>query len=216
MKKQLIVLFLAFLAISSASQAQDSTATKNVAGAKNLKIGYTNVNYILSVSPRAKEIEADLKTRGIQLKKEIDSKMQSLEAKYADYQKNAANMLESIRVDKENELRTLQSSIETLQQNAQTELKNKEDELLKPEIEKIYKAINDVAIAEGFTYVLNSDQVLLYAVEQFDVTEQVAKKLGFKLPAAGETKSTAAPSNNAAKPATSPAKKPTTSPKKGK
>ena len=214
MKKQLIVLFLAIFAISATTaNAQDSTAAKNPAGVKNLKIGYTNVNYILSVSPRAKEIESDLKTRGIQLKKEIDSKMQTLETKYADYQKNAASMLESIRVDKENELRTLQTSIETLQQNAQTELKNKEDELLKPEIEKIYKAINEVAVAEGYTYVLNSDQVLLYAVEQFDVTESVAKKLGFKLPAPGETPK-AATTPATPKPSNSPAKKPTNSPKK--
>ncbi|SFC68311.1 outer membrane protein [Flexibacter flexilis DSM 6793] len=214
MKKQIIALFFALIAVTVAAQAQDSTATKvNAAGAKNLKIGYTNVNYILSVSPRAKEIEADLKARGIQLKKEIDGKMQQLETKYADYQKNAATMLESIRVDKENELRTLQASIETLQQNAQTELKNKEDELLKPEIEKIYKAINEVAIAEGYTYVLNSDQVLLYAVEQFDVTESVAKKLGFKLPAPGSETATPAATPKPATGTTSP-KKPATSPKK--
>lgn len=209
MKKQLFALILAFMpafyAITSYAQTSSgTTTTTGAAAAKTLKLGYTNVQYVLSVGPRTKEIESELKTRGAQLQKEIENRMRDLETKFETYEKGKATMLESIRKDKENEIRNLQTALTTLQQNAQSELKAKEEELLKPELDKVYKAINDVAKENGYTHIFNSDQVLLYAEEQFDVTDLVIKKLGYG--------TAAAPVRPVAKPA--PAQQP--APKKKK
>ena len=122
-------------------------------------------------------------------------------------------MLESIKKDKEDELRNLQSSIENLQRNAQEDLRKKENELVKPELDKIYKAVNEVAKANNFTHVFNSDQVLLYAEEESDLTDMVMNKLGIKAPEPGaaetmETKPTN-PATNPKPPGNTPAKKST-------
>lgn len=189
MKKQ-IVFLLAGLVSAGISIAQ-TTETKPVETpsakvAKPLKLGYTNVNYILSISPESKVISSQLESTQKQYMKTIDDKKKDLQAKQEAYQKNAQTMLESIRKDKEEEMQNLYNSILSLQESASEDLKKKESDLVKPELDKIYKAINDVAAAEGFSHIFNSDQVLLYADENTDVTSLVLKKLGYKEPSESE------------------------------
>lgn len=174
---------------------------------KTPKIGYTNVNYVLSVSPASKVIQKQLEETQKQYLKTIEDKNKELETKFEAYQKAQATMLESIKKDKEDELRNLQRSIQTLQENAQEDLRKKENDLVKPELEKIYKAVNEVAKEQGFTHVLNSDQVLLYADEEFDVTELVMDKLGIKAPAEDSGKKEDGKPNSPSSPV-SPIKKP--------
>jgi outer membrane protein len=171
------------LSLSLGFQAFAQTGDSVPKASKAPKIGYTNVNYVLSVSPASKVIQKQLEETQKQYLKTIEDKNKELETKFEAYQKAQATMLESIKKDKEDELRNLQRSIQTLQENAQEDLRKKENDLVKPELEKIYKAVNEVAKEQGFTHVLNSDQVLLYADEEFDVTELVMDKLGIKAPA---------------------------------
>ncbi len=169
-----------------------ATLTGNLALAQEAKsttpkIGYTNVNFILSESPETKSITSQLESAQKQYMKTIEDKSKELEEKTAAYQKAQSTMLESIRADKENELRNLYNSIKTLEQNATEDLKKRENELVKPELDKIYKAIEDVAKDKGFTHIFNSDQVLLYAVEDSDVTDLVVEKLNYKKGGASKT-----------------------------
>ena len=173
-----------FLGMHAFAQTGDNVPKAS----KSLKIGYTNVNYVLSISPASKVIQKQLEETQKQYLKTIEDKNRELETKFEAYQKAQANMPEAIKKDKEEELRNLQRSIQTLQENAQEDLRKKENDLVKPELEKIYKAVNDVAKENGFSHVLNSDQVLLYADEEYDVTELVMNKLGIKAPAEEEGK----------------------------
>jgi outer membrane protein len=190
-----------------------------------LKIGYTNVQYLLAASPQIKVIKSQLESASKQYERVIKEKSDELEEKFANYQKNEATMMESIKADKQNELRTLETSIRTLQENASTELKTKENELVKPELEKIYAAIEDVAKANGYTYVLNSDQVVLYADKGTEMTNLVLKKLGYPEPKEEDAKAEAKTSSSGGgqspakpKPATAgkPGAAPSPSGKKGK
>ena len=203
---------LALQATAQTSPEIKATPTETKS-AKPLKIGYTNVNYILSISPASKVIQKQLEETQKQYMKTIEDKNKELEAKFEAYQKGQATMLESIKRDKEEELRNLQRSIQTLQEGAQDDLRKRENDLVKPELDKIYKAVNEVAKAHGFTHVFNSDQVLLYAEEESDITDLVLDKLGIKAPAPGEIKPEdlpKAPATPAEKPATTGgAKKPT-------
>jgi outer membrane protein len=63
--------------------------------------------------------------------------------------------------------------------------------------------VNEVAKANGYTHVLNSDQVLLYAEEESDITDLVFNQLGIKPPAEGdkvEEKPTATPATGGSTP----------------
>ena len=193
------------LSLSLGFQAMAQTSDNVPKPSKTPKIGYTNVNYVLSVSPASKVIQKQLEETQKQYLRTIEDKNKELETKFESYQKAQGNMADAIRKDKEEELRNLQRSIQTLQENAQEDLRKKENDLVKPELEKIYKAVNEVAKDNGFTHVLNSDQVLLYADEEFDITELVMNKLGIKAPAEGGEKEE---SKGASSAPTTPAKKP--------
>lgn len=186
MRKLLAILALSLCSLAAFAQTEG----------KALKLGYTNVEYIFSQMPRSKEIESELKSREAMLQKTIEEKQKELEDKYRAYEKGKNTMLESIRVDKENELQQLNSSIQTLRQNAQQELKSKYEELIAPESDKIQKAIKDVAEESGYDWVFNGlPSTTLYSSDKNDVTDLVLKKLGV-------TKRTDA---GAATPATKPA-----------
>lgn len=170
-----------------------------------VKIGYTNVDYVLSLMPESKQIESDLKTYSTQLETQLQSKVKEFESKGESYQKGASTMTEVIRKDKEKELMNLRSSIEEFQRNAEVSLQKKQQSLLKPAYDKMQKAIDDVAKSNGYTYVFNSDAgagtaaILLHAPEDGNISDLVLKQMGITPPAKG------APAPNVQSPAASAA-----------
>ena len=203
MMNKIKTLVVAFLLISFASFAQSND--------QPLKIGYTNVEYILLQLPESKQIESDLKTHSTQLENQLKGKYAEYEGKLQAYEKGAATMDKTIREDKEKELMNLNNSIQEFQRNAQASLQQKEKSLVDPVIAKIDKAIKDVAKENGYTYVI-SNQALLAGPEDGDISPLVLRKLGVDPAKAQQT-----PEPAAAKPAaTTPAKTPAKSPAKKK
>lgn len=155
------------------------------------KIGYTNVDYVLSLMPESKQIESDLKTYSTQLETQLQTKVKEFETKGEAYQKGAAAMTDVIRKDKEKELMTMRSSIEEFQRNAEVSLQRKQQTLLEPAYKKMQKAIDDVAKSNGYLYVFNSDAgagtaaILLHAPEDGNISDLVLKQLGITPPAKG-------------------------------
>lgn len=176
------IFILAFLVASVSAKSQDSS----------IKIGYTNAEYILSNMPEAKQIEADLKVHEQQLTAQLEAKSKDFQAKVAEYQRTAENMIPEVRADKEQELQNLQQSIQKFQQDAQTSLQRKQGELLQPAFDKIQKAIDEVAKANGYSHVFNSGQpevglnILLYAREEDNISDLVLKQLGIDPPPPAE------------------------------
>lgn len=161
-----------------------------VAFSQNLKIGYTNVEYVLSVMPETEQVESEFKSYQTQYQNQLRAKYEEYQSKVAEYQQNAPNMLDAIRQDKEDEIRSLEQSIQKFEQNIQAKLAEKQEELLGPLYEKITKAINVVAEANGYTHVFSNDAggmpVLLYAREEDNITVLVMDELGIEAPAPEE------------------------------
>lgn len=174
MNNRKLFVALAFFFVSAVSFAQTAP----------IKIGYTNVDYVLSQMPESRQIEADLKAYSTQLENQLKSKYAEFEAKGQAYQKGAATMTDVVKADKEKELMNLRSSIEEFQKNADASLQRKQQSLMEPALEKLQKAIDDVAKENGFTYVFNSDAgygttpVLLHGPEDGNISDLVLKKMG--------------------------------------
>jgi outer membrane protein len=155
-----------------------------------VKIGYTNIDFILTNIPDSKDIQNKLATEKAQYDKLLQEKIASFQSQYEDYQKNAATMSAVIRQDKEKTLQTAQEGIQEFQQNSEAALQNKQRELLAPVMDKIQVAIDAVAKANGYTHVFNSDAgygttpVILVAPEEDNITTLVFKELGVEEPAA--------------------------------
>jgi len=177
MKKLFIVITLFTVIAVSKSYAQS-----------DLKIGYTNVDYVLNLLPEAKEIEAELTAYGKQLESQLQSKMAEFQEKLNDYQTkmSSGEMLPAVARDKETELNGLRQSIEKFQRDADASLQKKQVDLLQPAYEKIQAAINVVAEANNYSHVFSSDvgafAVLLYANEESNITDLVLAELGIEAP----------------------------------
>lgn len=177
MKSRILsVVFAALLTIAFEASAQDA-----------LKIGYTNADYILSLMPETKQIDAELKAYEKQLQNQIQAKYNELQTKMDDYQKNAPQWDDLTRTNKEEEIQTLQQGIQKFSEDAETSMSNKQTALLKPVYEKIGNAIEQVAIENHYSQIFSAGSpgfdVLLYAREQDDVSNLVLKKLGITPPA---------------------------------
>jgi outer membrane protein len=198
MMNKIKLLVVAFLLTSFTSFAQSNS--------QSLKIGYTNVEYILLQLPESKQIESNLKTHSTQLENQLKGKYAEYEAKLKAYEQGVNSMDKLVRDDKEKELMNLNNSIQEFQRNAQLSLQQKEKTLVDPVIAKIDKAIKDVAKENDYTYII-SNQALLAGPEDGDISPLVLKKLGVD-----PSKVTAQePAPAATKPAT-PTAKPTAKP----
>ena len=182
MNKRKLFAAVAFFFVSAVSFAQAP-----------VKIGYTNVDYVLSQMPESKQIEADLKAYSSQLEAQLKSKYSEFETKGQAYQKGAATMTDVVKADKEKELMALRTSIEEFQKNADASLQKKQQSLMEPALDKLQKAIDDVAKENGYTYVFNSDAgfgttpVLLHGPEDGNISDLVLKKMGVTPVKAGTT-----------------------------
>ncbi len=147
-----------------------------------MKIGYADVDYILSQMPESKEVESELQSTNTQLQNQLQAKYQEYEQKLAAYQQGAATMLDAVRQEKETELAQLQQRMQKFQQDAQASLQKKTAELMEPLYTKVGNNIEAVAKEMGYTHILNGQvggiDVVLYADEKFDISDAVLKKMG--------------------------------------
>lgn len=150
--------------------------------AQNVKIGYADVDYILSQMPETKQVESELQSLNTQLQNQLQSKYQEYQQKLQAYQQQASTMVDAIRQEKETELAQLEQRIQKLQTDAQGTVQKKTSELMQPLYSKIGDSIEAVAKANGFTYIINGQvggiDVVLYADEQYDVSDMVLKNMG--------------------------------------
>ncbi|MGI6717812.1 MAG: OmpH family outer membrane protein [Bacteroidales bacterium] len=114
--------------------------------------------------------------------KDIESQLmamgQELQTKMSDYEKNQAGMSDIIRQTKEKEIYDLNQRIQDFRATGEQQLALKEAELMSPLIEKARKAVEEVAKANGYTYIFNSTGgILIYAEPSDDIMDLVKKKL---------------------------------------
>lgn len=153
------------------------------------RIGYTNAELILSLMPEAQSIEQQLRTYQQNLMQVLGVKQSYMETKLREYQelKAAGRLTPEEDTRRRTELEQLNQEVEQSMEDAQQKLLAKRDELLQPLLEKLQQAIEDVARAEGYTYIMNANvdgsSVILYGAESENVTRKILTKLGITIPA---------------------------------
>ena len=178
-KKIYSTLILMLLAFGAHAKKTASTNAKETAP---LKIGYTNIEYILSFLPETKGIESELASYEGQLKKKLKANVEEFQKKVQAFQQGYETMTEPARNKKQQELQQQQMRIQQEEMEAQEKLASKHTNLLKPIYEKIKNKIEQVAKENGYTHVFNEYVggmlVLLYAGEEHNISTLVLKKLG--------------------------------------
>ncbi len=147
-----------------------------------LKIGYVDSNTIMDNLPDAQDARQKLDALVKDWQAELNKKEAEWKSKYDDYEKRKLIMTDQTRAEMETELMNMEKEISDFREKkfgTNGELFQKQDELMKPVQNKIFNAIQDIAEDEDLDFVFDrsGDVMLLYAKEEYDITNKVLDKL---------------------------------------
>lgn len=145
------------------------------------KFGYCNSSALLSQIPEVKAADSDLQAFQSQLTKRGQEMVKAVQDKAAelDRKKQTGDISPKDLETQSQKLEADQAAIQKYQQEVYEKLGQKREELFKPILDKVNKAMADVAKENQFMFVFDQGaQVILYADESLDVTKLVKAKLG--------------------------------------
>lgn len=147
------------------------------------KIGHINTQEVLQLMPERDSAAKVFDKFSEEINKNFESMKVEYNNKAETFTKQKDSLSPFIRDAKQQELVDMQGKIQNFQAVAQQELDKKQNELMAPIIEKLKKAIKDVAEEHKFTYVIDSySGSLLYLPEDesLNLLPLVKAKLGIK------------------------------------
>ena len=147
------------------------------------KIGYINTQEVLQLMPERDSASKIFEKFNAEITKEFESMNVLYNNLLETYTKQKDSLSNFIRQSKEAELLEMNGKISNFRDVAQQELDKKQSELMAPIIEKLKKAIKDVAESSKFTYIVDiSGGALVYFPEDesLNVLPLVKTKLGIK------------------------------------
>ncbi|MHA7058106.1 OmpH/Skp family outer membrane protein [Aquimarina sp. M1] len=143
------------------------------------KVGTIDTDIILSKMPELTKVQEDLKAYNTKLEADLKVKVDDYQAKVKAYQDGVAAMTEPMKKTKQEEIINLENDIAKFRQNGAQLVQLEQNKLLQPLYNKIGKALEEVAKAEGYTQVLTiTSSGLAYVDPKFDLTKTVMTKLG--------------------------------------
>ena len=170
MMKQLKSLLIAALLFVGASQTVSAQA----------KIAHVDVTELMKSMPELKTAQSQLEKLGKTYDTEYNTMVEEFTTKIKKYEAEATTVSDAINKTRETEVQDMRGRIQQYQQTATTDLQKKQEEIVKPILEKARLAIQKVAKAKGYQYVLDSSigsGVLL--ADGPDLLADIKKELGF-------------------------------------
>ena len=165
--KKIAVAIVLFVAASSFVNAQS-------------KVAHIDVQKLLSDMPQMKAAESELKKLSETYQADIQGSMTEFQNKATQYQNESANKTREENEKRATELQAIQKNIGDAQQAAQQEIQKKQAELFSPISEIAKAAIEKVAAAQGFDYVIDAQAGGgLIVAKGKDLLAEVKQELGF-------------------------------------
>ncbi|MGB9697475.1 MAG: OmpH family outer membrane protein [Ignavibacteria bacterium] len=147
-----------------------------------VKIGYIDSKKIIDNMQEARDAKQKLDNLVSQWQTELATLQDSLKKMKDDYDKKKLILTDQYREQLEKNISTLETSIsnfKTQKFGENGEYFQKQMEFMRPVQDRIFKAIETVATKENYDFVFdrNSDILLLYVNEKYDLTLKVQKAI---------------------------------------
>lgn len=147
------------------------------------KLAYVDSEYIMANIPEYLDAQEELNTMSTKWQNEIKAIYTKVEKMYRDYQTESVLLSEDQKQAREQEIINKEQEAKNLQMQyfgTEGTLYQKRTELIQPIQEKIYNAINELAMTKGYGFVfdLASGTSILYASEKNDISDDVLDQLG--------------------------------------
>ncbi|HXL56148.1 MAG TPA: OmpH family outer membrane protein [Chitinophagaceae bacterium] len=170
MKKFLLIAFTFMLfAVSSYAQRYAVIDTK----------------YILGKMPEYVDADKKLQQVSDQWQKEIDLKQAELDKMYKDYDAEQFMLSDDLKKKREDELFNKEKELRDLQKKRfgyQGDLFKEREKLVKPLQDKVYNAVQKIAVARSYDFILDKSEgiTVIFADPKLDKSDEVLRELGIK------------------------------------
>lgn len=144
-----------------------------------------DTKYILDHMPEYKDAQKRLDATSAIWQKEIDDKQATLNKMYKDYDAEKVMLSDTLQKKREIELFNMEKEVRDLQRKRfgyEGDLFKLRQELVKPIQDKVYNAIQQLAVSRMYDFILDKSEgiTVIFADPKLDKSEDVLRTLGIK------------------------------------
>jgi len=169
--KKILIVFCCLLMMAVTADAQ--------------KYAIIDTRYILDKMPDYKTAQKQLDDIAADWQKDIDSKQAELDNMYKSFDAEQVMLSDELKKKREDQLFNKEKTLRDLQRKRfgfEGDLFKKRQELIKPIQDKVYNAVQKMAVTRGYDFVLDKSEgiTIIFADPKLDKSEDVLKDLGVK------------------------------------
>jgi outer membrane protein len=149
------------------------------------KYAVIDTKYILDKIPDYKQAQKLLDTQAADWQQEIDRLQQELDRMYKDFDAEQVMLSEELKKKREDQLFLKEKNLRDLQRQRfgyEGDLFKKRQELVKPIQDKVYNAVQKLAVQRGYDFILDKSEgiTVIFADPKLEKSDDVLKELGVK------------------------------------
>jgi outer membrane protein len=144
-----------------------------------------DTKFILDKIPEYQDAQKKIDQISEQWQKEIDDKQSVLDKMYKDYEAEQVMLSDDLKKKREDELFNKEKEVRDLQRKRfgfEGDLFKKRQELVKPVQDKVYNAIQKIAVNRMYDFILDKSEgiTVIFADPKLDKSDDVLRELGIK------------------------------------
>jgi outer membrane protein len=141
--------------------------------------------YILEKVPQYKEAQERLDQFSVQWQQEIDQKQTAVDKMLKDFDAEAVMLSDELKKKREDEIFNKEKELRDLQKKRfgfEGDLFKKRQELIKPIQDRVYNAVQKLAIDKQYDFILDKSEgiTVIFADPKLDRSDDVLRNLGVK------------------------------------
>ena len=169
--KKLFIFAFSLLLTASAANAQ--------------RYAVIDSKFILEKIPEYKDAQTKLDQFSLLWQQEIDQKQAALDRMFKDYDAEQVMLPDALKKKREDELYNKEKELRDLQRKRfgfEGDLFKKRQELIKPIQDKVYNAVQKLAVEKQYDFILDKSEgiTVIFADPKLDKSEDVLRNMGVK------------------------------------
>lgn len=149
---------------------------------RGVRIGYIDTEYILQNVPEYQEATAQLDTKVLQWKSEVDLRLAELDQKKSQLNNERVLLTKELYEERFEDISFEEKEILDYQQKRfgpNGDLMIQKRQLIQPIQDQIFAAVQEIAASRAYDFIFDksADVVMLYSAERFDISELVLRSI---------------------------------------
>ncbi len=149
---------------------------------RGVRIGYIDTEYILQNVPEYQDATAQLETKVVQWKSEVDQRLAALDQKKAQLNNERVLLTKELYDERFEDISFEEKEILEYQQNRfgpNGDLMIQKQQLIQPIQDQIFAAVQEIADGRQYDFIFDksADVVMLYSAQRFDISELVLRSI---------------------------------------